>query len=169
MIELGKKQDVEGKSVTDLQKLSEIYRKPTSMPRVKDDESVICLFDRGIDQKLYVCESLADMQQLYDSYAQGWALHITWYKGKVKTNIAYFELGPDEGLAGQIINDFAPNAPQEVKRALAAYALGNPGAARVLAECSKNFKTAKEVEKLVGWPLSEHNLERTADIWNRFK
>lgn len=83
--------------------------------------------------------------------------------------IKVFELGPDEGIAGHVINQFAPNAPEEVKQALAAYAMGNPGAARVLSERANNFTSAGQVEQLVGWSLNEHSLERTGDIWDRFK
>jgi hypothetical protein len=78
-------------------------------------------------------------------------------------------LGSDEGIVSNVINDYAGNAPEEVKKALAAYAMGNPGVALVLAKRAKDFTTAKQVEDLVGWPLSQHSLERTGDIWDRFK
>lgn len=85
------------------------------------------------------------------------------------SDLKVFSLGPDKGIAGSVINNYAPNAPEEVKKALADYAMGNPGAARVLAERSANFTTASEVENLVGWPLSQHTIERTGDIWDKFK
>lgn len=83
--------------------------------------------------------------------------------------ILKIELGPDRGLASMIINRNAPDVPVEVKEALADYAMGNPGAASVLSKLSMGFTTAKQVEDLVGWPLSEHNMERTGEIWNRFR
>jgi hypothetical protein len=85
------------------------------------------------------------------------------------SDVIVFQLGPDKGIAGSIINHFAPDAPEEVKKAMAAYAMGNPGAARVLSHVCANFKTAEEVEDLVGWPLSEHSLNRTGEIWDRFR
>ena len=78
MIELGKRDEIFG--IEMLVKLS-ISGKPTSMPSVPDDHSVMCGFDQGLGEKLYVCESLEDMQHLYDSYAKGMALRITWYSG----------------------------------------------------------------------------------------
>lgn len=88
---------------------------------------------------------------------------------KRERKIKVHHLGPDEGIAGSVINQYAPDAPAEVKEALAAYAKGNPGAARVLSERANSFTSAKQVEELVGWPLSEHTLERTGDIWDRFR
>lgn len=168
MYELGKKADVIGKRVEGLISISGIWGKPTSMPRVGNDEVVICGYDQGLGERLIVCESVQDMQSLYDGYAAGGALQIHWYRGKV-AKIKVFTLGPDTGIMGQIINRIAASAPQDVKETIAAYAMGNPGAARVLAERAKDFTTAKQVEDLVGWPLSEHTLERTGDVWNRYK
>lgn len=85
------------------------------------------------------------------------------------SDVIVFELGPDKGIAGSVINQFAPNAPEDVKKALADYAKSNPGVARVLSQRAANFKTASEVEALVGWPLSQHSLERTGEIWDRFR
>ncbi|MCG2685785.1 hypothetical protein L6258_00250 [Candidatus Parcubacteria bacterium] len=84
-------------------------------------------------------------------------------------NFVVFELGPDESIARAVINQHAPNAPDEVKKAIADYAKGNPGAARVLAERATTFTSASQVEELVGWPLSEHSFERPGEIWDRFK
>lgn len=83
--------------------------------------------------------------------------------------VKVFELGPSVAIAKSIIEHLLPNAVPEVKKAVGDYAMGNPGAARVLAEHAKDFKTAKEVESLVGWALDDHTLERTGDIWDRFK
>ncbi len=168
MYELGKKDEVIGLKVTDLVPLSDIWQRPTSMPRVGENEVVLCGYNQGLGERMIVCESLQDMQELYDAYAGGGALNILWYRGKT-TKAVILGLGPDEGIAGGVINQSAPDAPAEVKEVLAAYAKGNPGAARVLSERAKDFTSAKQVEELVGWPLSEHSLERTGDIWNRFK
>lgn len=86
-----------------------------------------------------------------------------------KSNIKVFELGPDKSVAQHIIDHFLPKGSVEVKKTIADYAMGNPGAARVLAERAKDFKTAKDVENLVGWQLDDHTLERTGDIWDRLK
>ncbi len=73
----------------------------------------------------------------------------------------------DQDIDG-IINNFIPNAPMEVKQAIAAYATGNLGVAHRLAERANGFTTAKQVEVLVGWPLSDHTPERTSEIWDLF-
>lgn len=169
MYELGKKTQVEGSKVKDLTALNDIWQRPNRMPYVASGEQVVCGYDQGLGERLFVCENLQDMQELYDSYAKGYALTIKWYHGKVHNNVVVFTMGPDAGIAGNVINHYAPNAPKEVKEALAAYAMGNPGAARVLAERAADFTSAKQVEELVGWPLSKHTLDRAGEIWDRLK
>lgn len=70
-----------------------IYEKPTTFPTLGKDESVICGYDQGLGERLIVCENLEDMQQLYDSYAQGCALQINWYTGK---DVGFIFIGTGE-------------------------------------------------------------------------
>lgn len=86
-----------------------------------------------------------------------------------ENKIKFVPLGPSQEIAKAIIDRFLPDASPEVKKAVSDYGMGNPGAVKVLAERAKTFKTAKEVEELVGWSLDDHTLERTGDIWDRFK
>lgn len=79
MQQLGKKSEV---LVADkLQKLTDVHGRPTKLPFLHGNEKVICGFDQGLGEVLYVCDTLEDMQQLYDAYAKGMALSIYWYKG----------------------------------------------------------------------------------------
>ncbi len=165
MYELGMKDEISG--AKDFEPLR-IFGRPARLPLLQEDEVVICGYDQGAGERMIVCENLQDMQKVYDAYARGGALSIHWYRGEVP-KVKFLDIGSDEGLAGQIINQFAPDAPEEVKKALAAYAKGNPGAARVLSQRAKDFTSAKQVEDLVGWPLGEHSFERTDEIWDRFR
>jgi len=80
MIELGKRDEVFGADL--LQPLT-IAGRPTRMPSLPSAEhKVICGYDQGLGERLFVCESIEDLQQLYDAYAQGGALVINWYIGE---------------------------------------------------------------------------------------
>lgn len=79
MIQLGKKSECFG--VEKLQKLTDVYGRPTKIPFLNGDQKVICGYDQGLGEVLFVCETLEDMQELYDAYARGGALSIYWYKG----------------------------------------------------------------------------------------
>lgn len=164
MRELGKKDEVAVVGLTTL----DVRGRPRSMPLVHGATVVICGYDRGFGEVLFVCESLEDMQERYDAYSQGWALRIKWYRGEI-SEVLVVEVGPDEEASAGIIARACPNVPVEVKQALAAYAKGNPGAATVLSERAKDFVSAKQVEDLVGWPLSEHSTERAGEIWDRLQ
>lgn len=87
----------------------------------------------------------------------------------VERSIKSIHLGPSPEIGNAIIARLLPDAPDEVKETIAKYGMGNPGATRVLAERAGQFKTAKEVTDLVGWELDDHTLERTGDIWDKFK
>ncbi|OGM20795.1 hypothetical protein A2714_05135 [Candidatus Woesebacteria bacterium RIFCSPHIGHO2_01_FULL_38_9] len=56
--------------------------KPTAMPSLKDTEFVIAGYDQGLGERIIVCESLEDMQELHSAYALGGALNLRWYKGE---------------------------------------------------------------------------------------
>jgi len=77
MIELGKKDEIFG---AELLQLLQLYGRPSSLPHLSGEEKVICGYDQGLGERIIVCESLEDMQKLYDAYATGGALRIHWYK-----------------------------------------------------------------------------------------
>jgi hypothetical protein len=90
MIELGKRDEIFGEELLrDLGQL-EMTRcfsgygsgRPTDFPQLREGDSLICGYDQGLGEHLFVCESLEDMQHLYDAYARGGALHIRWYTGE---------------------------------------------------------------------------------------
>lgn len=55
-----------------------INGRPTSMPYLAKGEKVVGIYDQGLGKKQMVCDSLAQMQSLYDSYASGMALTLSW-------------------------------------------------------------------------------------------
>lgn len=165
---IGKKDEVLGSTVNDLGAFPNIYGRPDAMPNVGGNECVICGYDQGLGETLYLCETLSDMQELYDAYAGGYALRICWYRGKI-TPAKEITINGDYEIAKEIIEKSAPDTLLEVKQAILSYPAGNPGAAKVIAEQAKDLTTEKEVEALVGWPLCEHSVERAVDIWDRFR
>ncbi len=56
-----------------------LYSRPTSMPCLGKNEKVIGVYNQGLGKKDMPCNSLEDMQQLYDSYASGMALTLEWF------------------------------------------------------------------------------------------
>lgn len=172
MYELGKKDEVLGVMVENLRAISDDFWKriegrPTRMPITTRDELVICGFDQGLGEKLLVCESLEDMQELFDKFNQGYALRIAWYRGELTSTVIWVR--PSSELVDAIVRELAPDVPQEVKEAISAYAMGYPGVGKVLALKSGQLKSAKDVEDLVGWPLIEHNPKKAGAIWLRFR
>ena len=79
MFELGKKSEIFG---AELIKSLSVSGRPSRMPSLPQGHDVICGYDQGLGERMIVCESLEDMQQLYDSYARGGALRICWYSGE---------------------------------------------------------------------------------------
>ena len=170
MRELGKKEEVLGREVRGLVPISRLHGRPTSMPHTDPGTDVVCGYDQGLGERLFLCNDLADMQRLYDNFAKGGALNICWYQAQVM-NVGVAGLGLDRVLARRVIEQFAPDAPEGVKDAIAQYASGNLGAARVLSEraSEEGFTDASEVTDLVGWPLSEHSVNRSVDIWDNLR
>jgi hypothetical protein len=82
--ELGKKDEIFGAEL--LRSIQGIHGRPTQMPFLRGDDKVICGYNQGLGERMIVCESLEDMQELFDKYAQGYALQISWY------------IGPDPGF-----------------------------------------------------------------------
>lgn len=77
MIELGKRDEIFG--VLEPIKISGC---PSKLPLLKEDEQLICGYDQGLGERLFVCETIEDALYLYNAYANGEALQISWYKGK---------------------------------------------------------------------------------------
>lgn len=69
----------------------------------------------------------------------------------------------------EIIRKSKAELSPEVEKAIQSYAMGNPGAAIVLAQRAAGLKTFEDVERLVGWPLSEHSFNRTQEIWDKLR
>jgi hypothetical protein len=77
---------------------------------------------------------------------------------------------PDRfGVVNTFIEQEIAGQPAEVKAAVATYANGNPGAARLIARRCKTFTTKAEVEELIGWPLSGERKEQGHEIYDRLK
>ena len=57
--------------------------RPTEVPRIPEGQAVICGYDQGLGEQLFACESLGEMQGLFDAHAAGGSLTITWYHGTV--------------------------------------------------------------------------------------
>jgi len=62
------------------------YDRPTRFFTPPKGHKVICGFDQGLGEKLYVCDTLEDMQRLYDAYAMGGATSISWYFGSFSSH-----------------------------------------------------------------------------------
>lgn len=57
-----------------------IYGRPVKLPPLPSaNHKVVCGFDQGVHVRLFRCETVADMQELYDAYYQGFAPRINWY------------------------------------------------------------------------------------------
>ena len=55
------------------------HRRPEKVPTLSDGWKLVCGYDQGLGERLFVCENVADAQELYDAYARGGALDIHWY------------------------------------------------------------------------------------------
>ena len=83
MVELGEKNKL-GETANLLQPFNmEPYlimdRRPKMMPQKPYGHKMVCGLDMGVYEIIYVCDSLEDMQELYDRYARGEASRICWY------------------------------------------------------------------------------------------
>lgn len=59
--------------------IKNLHNRPTLMPHLAAGEKVIGVYDQGLGKKDCYCNSLEDMQRLYDSYASGMALTLEWF------------------------------------------------------------------------------------------
>lgn len=60
-----------------------LYGRPEQLPRIPAGHHLFCGYDQGLGERLFLVETLGDMQQLDDAYAQGGALTIRWYSAPV--------------------------------------------------------------------------------------
>lgn len=58
--------------------IQNIYGRPTMMPYLGKGQHVVGVYNQGLGEKDQICKTLEDMQSLYDSYAQGMALSLSW-------------------------------------------------------------------------------------------
>ena len=59
---------------------NQFARRPEAMPLLDKHWSLVCGFDQGLGERLLVCATLEDAQELYDAYYNGSALRISWYR-----------------------------------------------------------------------------------------
>jgi len=85
MFELGKKDECFGvddpaifRRVTDTE-MFPLTGRPTRKPTLPEGWDVVAGYNQGLGERLIVCESLEDMQTLYDAYARGGAIALDWY------------------------------------------------------------------------------------------
>lgn len=84
-IKLGKKSEIFGaEQLRPLSIKKDRQGRPIEIPMFSNkDDRVICGFDQGLGEDLYVCETFADMQELDAAYGRGLALTIHWYTGTI--------------------------------------------------------------------------------------
>ena len=77
MYELGKKEEFSNldKALTPLT----IYGRPGAFPQISQGEVVICEYNQFVWKKLYWCQTLEDMQQIWDAADSGDGF-VTWHK-----------------------------------------------------------------------------------------
>lgn len=95
MIELGLKSEIFG--ADQLQRVSmsnDMDGRPARMPKLDDNKSLICGYDQGLGERMFVCGGLEDVHELYDAYARGGALRIHWYSGEDPGFITVIGAGP---------------------------------------------------------------------------
>ncbi len=52
--------------------------RPTSVPRLVEDQTLVASYDQYVRVRHFVCDSVEDMQTLYDNYASGRAKSVNW-------------------------------------------------------------------------------------------
>ena len=177
MINLGRIDEGAANRVDDLRDLNPAElrsiayggQRPEKMPHLSPGQSILCRFDQAAYVSLIVCETLDDMQSLYERYAAGQAVNITWSFGTVKPAADTISLAPSNSVVEAQIDAYGGNLSNEVQEAIRAYSMGEPGAAEALLAQQESFATAQDVKAFVGWPLSEHSQERAGEIWDRHK
>lgn len=93
MIELGKKSEFTNVDAV-LQPLTIIGR-PTRMPELGEGEVLIGGLDQYIYERLFWCQAVEDMQQIYDSASRGGGSE-KWYKAPMSfIEFAFVDISPD--------------------------------------------------------------------------
>lgn len=65
-----------------LSELALRHGRPDRMPDLPDGRVLLCGFDQGAEERLIVCETLDDVQRLFDAWARGGASRIRWYAAR---------------------------------------------------------------------------------------
>jgi hypothetical protein len=76
MIELGLKSKIAGVKQWPTFRM---YRRPKHMPKIPEGHTIVCGFDQGDGERMFICETLEHVRTLYDEHAMGHAIHIAWY------------------------------------------------------------------------------------------
>ncbi len=85
MILLGKKGQIIG---VEHWPVIRIYKRPTKLPAIPKGCEIIGGLDQGDGERMFICESLHDMQALYHEYAIGSAVSILWYQKPIPPSLA---------------------------------------------------------------------------------
>jgi len=82
LIEVGKENEYSSEDLQSLAVAKNYKGAVTAFPTVAKHLKVVCAYNQwgmaGM-AKMYICENLADMQQLNQSYGRGEAISISWY------------------------------------------------------------------------------------------
>lgn len=77
MLELGLRSQISGAEGL----LPIEFGRDTKFPELPDGHYLVCGFNRGLGESLSVCQSLADVTDLYERFDNGGAISIIWYTG----------------------------------------------------------------------------------------
>jgi hypothetical protein len=96
VIDLGKRDKIFGADLLrDLDQAEKLrcfaghgWGRPIAFPKLREGDSLICGYDQGLGERLFVCDSLDDMQTLYNAYAGGGAFRVSWYTGEDVGSVA---------------------------------------------------------------------------------
>jgi hypothetical protein len=58
-----------------------IAGKPLRFPQLPAEHVLICVYNMGMGEILYVCETIGDMQTLFDEHLCGTTVSLEWYVG----------------------------------------------------------------------------------------
>lgn len=163
---------------------------PLDMPFLHWDESFICALGMGDRTDLYVVRTLEEAQELWYYSQIGSSIRtitIDWYlcptslvavlpvtDGRFSNlaefqSILYVRNTPMQTVITMVTDKHGVRLPAVLVNAIEDYALGNFGVASKLTHLALTFTTVEQLEKLVGWPLSEHSASRVSEIWDRFR
>jgi hypothetical protein len=58
-----------------------IAGKPLRFPQLPSDHVLVCVYNMGMGEILNVCETIKDMQTLFDEHLRGTTISLEWYVG----------------------------------------------------------------------------------------